>query len=248
VRYFFRVEYDGTRFGGWQRQPNALSIQELLENAFSIALRSQISVTGAGRTDAGVHAKSQGAHFDFEGEIDLRRCELSINALLPSEVAIYKLQKVDNNFHARFCAVNRRYRYQMCLKKRPLLYKRVWMIYHEIDFEKIRENLHFIKGTHDFAVFCASGSDTESTICKVKNVSLENEGDLIVFTIEADRFIYKMVRSIVGTLIDIGRGKINSTIAEIISCKDRSFAGITAPPFGLVLEQVDYPGVDCETK
>ena len=244
MRYFFRVEYDGTRFGGWQRQPNALSIQELLENAFSIALRSQINVTGAGRTDAGVHAKAQGVHFDFDGEIELRKCELSVNALLPSEIAIYRLQKVDNNFHARFSAVNRRYKYQMCFRKRPLFNKRVWMIYYEIDFEKIRDNLRFITGIHDFAVFCASGSDTESTICNVRKVSLENEGDLLVFTIEADRFIYKMVRSIVGTLMDIGRGKINSTMAEIIECKDRIRAGNTAPPFGLILEQVDYPGVD----
>lgn len=244
MRYFFRVEYDGSRFGGWQRQPNALSIQEILENAFSVVLRSQISVTGAGRTDAGVHAKAQGAHFDFENEIDLRKCELSVNALLPSEVAIYNLQCVDSNFHARFSAINRRYRYQMCVRKRPLLYKRVWMVFYEIDVEKIRENLRFLTGTHDFKVFCASGSDTESTICKVKNVSLENEGDLLVFTIEADRFIYKMVRSIVGTLIDIGRGKISSTMAEIISAKDRKFAGTTAPPFGLILEQVDYSGVD----
>lgn len=244
MRYFFRVEYDGSRFGGWQRQPNAVSIQELLERAFTIALRVPIVVTGAGRTDAGVHARGQGVHFDCDRELDLRKCELSVNALLTPEVAIYGLRKVSSSFHARFSATSRLYSYRICPRKRPLLFKRVWMMYYDVDYEKVRENMEHLKGEHDFKAFCASGSESGTTVCLVRKVSLDSEGDLLVFTIEANRFIYKMVRSVMGTLIDIGRGKLNSTMAEIIESKDRRRVGTTAPPFGLTLDFVEYAEVD----
>ncbi len=243
MRYFFRVEYDGSRFGGWQRQPNAVTIQELLEKAFETALRVPVSIVGAGRTDAGVHAKGQGAHLDIENPVDIRRCECSINALLPSEIAIYNLQQVSDSFHARYSAISRRYEYLMCTRKRPLNMKKTWMLFYDVDWGQVRKNLQFLKGTHDFTSFCASGSEAPSNICTVKNVSLEDEQGFIKFTIEADRFIYKMVRTIVGTLIEIGRGKIKLSMQEIIAAKNRELAGETAPPFGLFLENVFYPGV-----
>lgn len=242
MRYFFRIEYDGSRHGGWQRQPNTVSIQELIENALKTVLRVPVEITGAGRTDAGVHAKGQAAHFDFDGELDIRRVELSLNAVLPCEVAVYNMSRVTDAFHARFSAVSRSYKYYMCLRKRPLLYKRVWMIYNDVNWETVRKNCDYLLGKHDFSTFCASGAGSDNTFCNVKKALIEKQDDLYVFTIEADRFIYKMVRSVVGSLIDIGRGRFTSTLGEIIQSKDRFRAGSTAPPYGLVLENVKYPG------
>mgnify|MGYP000856279988 FL=1 len=243
MRYFFRVEYDGSKYGGWQRQPNAVTIQELLENAFETALRVPVSITGAGRTDAGVHAKGQGAHLDVEKPVDIRRCECSINALLPREIAIYNLQQVNDSFHARYSAISRRYVYRMCTRKRPLSFQRAWFLFYGVNWDLVRDNLQFLEGTHDFTSFCASGSETPNNICTIKKVSLEDEQGFIQFTIEADRFIYKMVRTIVGTLIEIGRGKLKLSIKDIIAAKNRVLAGETAPPFGLFLENVFYPGI-----
>jgi tRNA pseudouridine38-40 synthase len=241
VRYFFRVEYDGTSYGGWQRQPNAVSIQEKLEHAFGVALRTTINITGAGRTDAGVHGRGQGVHFDCDKELDLSRLELSVNAILPHEISIYNLCKVDNAFHARFSAVSRRYKYTMCLRKMPLLYKRVWMIFTNVDWDLVKQNASHLLGRHDFETFCASGATSDNTFCTVTGASLDKIDESIVFTIEADRFIYRMVRSVVGTLIDIGRGKINLSMEEIITSRDRKLAGSTAPACGLVLDYVKYP-------
>jgi tRNA pseudouridine38-40 synthase len=247
VRFFFRVEYDGTNFGGWQHQDNAPSIQDALELAFSTALRVPCRVTGAGRTDAGVHAKAQGAHIDIDNTAapqDLRACELSVNALLPPAIAVYRLQRVGDDFNARFSAVSRRYRYNLCPRKRPLLFKRVWMVFYDVNWELVQAMLPSLSGTHDFSAFCASGSGTAHARCTVTHASLEREGDLRVFTIEANRFVYTMVRSIVGTLVDIGRGRLTGTLADIIASKDRCRAVMTAPACGLVLEHVFYPGVD----
>lgn len=246
MRYFFRVEYDGTGYSGWQRQRNASSVQAALESAFTVATRrGGCSVIGAGRTDAGVHALGQGAHIDFDTALDDERgCELSVNALLPPDVALYGLRRVGDDFHARYSAVSRRYRYQMCFRKRPLLHKRVWMLFYQIDWHRVAGELPAICGTHDFSTFCASGSSSRHNRCTVSSARLHDEGDLKIFTIEADRFVYSMVRSLVGTLIDIGRGRISDTMADIIGSRDRKRAGSTAPACGLTLEQVFYKDVD----
>ena len=241
MRYFLRVEYDGTIFGGWQNQPNVVSVQEVLEKALSVALRKQVQITGAGRTDAGVHATAQAVHFDFDDPIDLNKVQLSLNALLPREVAVYNFTSVDPSFHARFSAIARQYKYYLCLRKKPLLLKRVWMVYSKVDWDLVRKNSTDLLGKHDFTSFRASGAGSDNAVCTVKKISFDEVGECLVFTIEADRFIYKMVRTIVGTLIDIGRGRLSSTMAEIIASRDRSRAGSTAPPFGLVLDRVTYP-------
>lgn len=244
MKYFFRVEYDGTGFGGWQRQKNAFSIQEALEKAFSTAVRRPCRVTGAGRTDAGVHARAQGAHLETEAEIDIRETERSVNALLPPAVAVYRLQPAGEKFHARFSALSRRYCYYMCQRKRPLLFKRVWMVFYEVDWKRVREECASLVGAHDFSAFCASGSGARHARCQVTRADLSAEGDLKVFTIEADRFVYMMVRSLAGTLIDIGRGRITAPIAGILASRDRKRAGATAPACGLVLDNVLYEGVE----
>jgi tRNA pseudouridine38-40 synthase len=244
MRYFFRVEYDGTNFGGWQIQTNAKSIQQTLSDAFGIVTRSPCAVTGAGRTDAGVHARAQGAHVDIDAPIEIARCERSVNAVLPAGICVYGMRQVDGTFHARYSAVRRRYKYYLAGRKRPLLYKRVWMVFQDIDWDKVQRNATQLAGKHDFAAFCASGTSTENTVCTVYDVHLSQEGGIRVFSISADRFIYKMVRSIVGTLIDIGRGRLDTTIETIVAGRDRKSAGETAPACGLVLDYVEYAGIN----
>lgn len=244
MRYFFRVEYDGTRYGGWQRQNNAPTIQDALETAFCIVLRASCRIVGAGRTDAGVHARSQGAHIETEKVINPSAVELSVNALLPADIAVYHLQQVGENFHARYSALSRRYRYFLCPRKRPLLFKRVWMLFYPIDWSKVESSARLLCGDHDFSTFCAAGSGARHARCTVTHASLTTENDLMVFTIEANRFVYTMVRSIMGTLIDIGRGRITDSMADLLAAKDRDRAGMTAPACGLVLDKVFYEGVD----
>lgn len=240
MRYFFRIEYDGSRFGGWQIQPNTVTIQQKLQEAFSTVLRTPVKITGAGRTDAGVHARAQGAHFDYNKEIDPRTCTKSVNALLPSDIAVYNLCRVEDSFHARYSAFSRRYCYYFSSRKRPLFNKQVWIINCNIDWNRIEQNIRYLEGTHDFSSFRVSGYNNDNAVCTVNTVSFEQDNDNCIFTIEANRFIYKMVRSIVGTLIDIGREKCNSSLDNILALKDRRFAGMTAPPNGLVLENVQY--------
>ena len=242
MRYFFRVEYDGTPFGGWQRQPHKVTVQQKLEEVLAIVLQNPVEVIGAGRTDAGVHGAAQGAHFDSPKTVDEKKCELSVNALLPHTIAIYNLRLVDDSFHARFSAQLRRYRYQISERKRPLLTKRVWMIHCKVDWDLVRRNAEQLLGTHDFSSFCSSGCGTDNMVCTVSKAEFVYQGGVHVFTIEANRFIYKMVRSITGTLIDIGRGYLKTSVAELLNIKDRTKSGQTAPPSGLVLDFVGYPG------
>jgi tRNA pseudouridine38-40 synthase len=244
MRYFFRVEYDGTAYGGWQHQTTTPSIQDALEHAFSTVVRAPCCVTGAGRTDAGVHAKAQGAHIDASGPLDTRLCEHSVNALLPPDIAVCKLQRVDDAFHARFSALSRVYRYRICGSKRPLLYNRAWPVFYEIDWDRARRETAQLCGEHDFSAFCSSGSGVAHARCTVSRASIATEDDCTVFTIEANRFVYNMVRSIVGTLVDIGRGHLQTSMTAILASGKRESAGLTAPACGLTLEQVTYQGVD----
>jgi tRNA pseudouridine38-40 synthase len=244
MRYFFRVEYDGTGYGGWQVQTNARSVQQELSNAFSMVTRSSCVVTGAGRTDAGVHARAQGAHVDIDVPVETGKCEISVNAVLPPDIGIYGMRLVDASFHARFSAVRRSYRYYLADRKRPLLYKKVWMVFHDVDWDRVERNIPFLPGTHDFSAFCSSNTSTENMVCTVHEASLSAKDGLRVFSISANRFIYKMVRSIVGTLIDIGRGRLDATIDAIIAGRDRCSVGETAPACGLVLDYVEYDGIE----
>jgi tRNA pseudouridine38-40 synthase len=238
------VEYDGTGYGGWQHQKNTPSIQDALESAFSTVIRAPCRVTGAGRTDAGVHAKAQGAHIDAAAPLDIRVCEHSVNALLPPAIAVYNMQPVDGSFHARFSAVSRAYRYRICGRKRPLLFNRAWPVFYAIDWDRVKKETAALCGVHDFTAFCSSGSGVAHARCTVLGASFEKKGDGAVFTIEANRFVYNMVRTLTGTLVDMGRGRIAASMTDILAGKDRGIAGITAPACGLTLEKVTYQGVD----
>jgi len=245
VRYFFRVEYDGTRFCGWQYQPNGISVQQLIDEALTIILRTPCVVVGAGRTDAGVHARAQGAHFDAPEEIDAARVTKSLNALLPNDIAVYGMTPVRPDFHARYSAVSRQYKYYFSEKKTPLNFKRAWPIYYPIDWGLVEREAASICGSHDFTAFCSSGADSDNKVCSVTRAAFSiNENGMRVFTIEANRFIYKMVRSLVGTLVDMGRGRLGGAMESIIGSRNRSLVGETAPACGLVLERVAYPPED----
>jgi tRNA pseudouridine38-40 synthase len=242
MRYFFRVEYDGTRYCGWQSQPVGVSVQQLIEEALTVALRAPCPVVGAGRTDAGVHARGQGAHFDAPGAVDAERLTASVNALLPPDIAVYGMAPARPDFHARYCAVSRRYIYYFSGRKSPLWHNRAWRAQYPIDWGRVALEAKSIVGRHDFTAFCASGADSRDRVCEVSRAELSPlGGGMTAFTVEADRFVYKMVRSLVGTLVDIGRGRLDASLGSILASRDRGLAGETAPAWGLVLEWVGYP-------
>ncbi|MDR3013201.1 MAG: tRNA pseudouridine(38-40) synthase TruA [Chitinispirillales bacterium] len=247
MRYFFRIEYNGARFGGWQNQPNRISVQQLIEEALTVVLRAPCAIVGAGRTDAGVHARAQGAHFDIPAGVDAdgvdtHRLTASLNALLPRDIAVYGMVPVAPDFHARFSASSRRYKYYITTRKTPLSCEKAWMILFPVDWGRVGGEMECLSGPRDFTAFCSSRADSKSMMCDIRFADLSINGDTVIFTIEANRFIYKMVRSLVGTLVDIGRGRLSDTLDAIIESKDRKRAGETAPACGLVLEEVFYGG------
>lgn len=241
MRYFCRVEYVGTEYAGWQIQNEQDSIQSELERAFSLVARTPSKVVGAGRTDTGVHAKGQGMHIDLPLLENPKNFVNSINSVLPNDIAIYNFQEVVDTFHARYSAIERCYKFYLIETKKPLWNNRAYHITFPINWNIVTRNIPYLIGTHDFTSFCASGSSTKSKICTVNSANLEKKnGTIYIFTIRANRFVYKMVRSIMGTLLDIGRGKITESLNTIINSKNRAIVGQTAPPHGLVLDYVTY--------
>jgi tRNA pseudouridine38-40 synthase len=244
VRCFCRVEYVGSAYCGWQIQNEKNSIQATLENAFSIATRAACEVVGAGRTDAGVHARGQGMHVDIPDGTPVGRLQVAVNAILPHDIAIYNMQQVPQSFHARYSALSRSYRYSIIHRKMPLLKGKALILSIPMDWDLIAASIPHLRGKHDFSTFCAADFKKENKVCTVLDASLKQKGDCTFFSITADRFIYKMVRSIVGTLIGIGRGKIGTPFEQIMLSKDRRQAGPTALACGLSLEYVTYTEVE----
>ena len=243
MRIFSRVEYDGAPFCGWQIQPDAKSVQSELQKAISQIVGQEIQITGAGRTDAGVHARNQGFHFDIPNDksYDFDKFSYQINSALPQTIAIFNMQKVSDDFHARFSAVERIYHYYISLKKNPLSFNNSVFFGYKIDLNVIRTELKSIIGVHSFESFCSSNNQLDNFFCTVNSAEIvKTNDDSFYIKIAANRFLYNMVRSIVGTLIDISRGKRRTTLLDIIAKKNRKFAGTTAPAKGLVLEWVGY--------
>jgi len=245
VRYFFRVEFDGTNYAGWQIQPGEKTVQGALNDACRVLTRQSCSVVGAGRTDAGVHARRMGCHVDIDGEnLESQNTIRSLNGLLPADIAVSEFRPVSDLCHARYSACMRSYRYYFTEQKKPLWQGRVWDIRkYTIDWDLFSEEMKLLHGTHDCSAFCAAGTETVNMECDISFVSLEkNNDDLYVFTIQANRFVYRMVRSIVGTLIDISRGyKTKVSIEDILKSGNRKNIGVVAPAAGLVLDDVIYP-------
>lgn len=243
-RYFCRVEYDGAAFSGWQVQPDQVTVQSELEKALATIARTPVQTICGGRTDAGVHGRGQSVHFDLDDEIDCRRFQKGINALLPSTVSVYDLKLVSPEFHARFSATKREYLYTITTRKSPLMDKRSALVTYPMDWDRVVKEVACLKGTHVFTSFCAVGYYSDNHECTVETAEITFPSDgVVVLRISANRFVYKMVRTIVGTLIDMGRGKIKQSMAEVIASQNRELAGHTAPAKGLVFEMVHYDDV-----
>jgi tRNA pseudouridine38-40 synthase len=243
-RYIITLSYNGARFSGWQVQPNAISIQQCIEKELSVLLRREIRIIGAGRTDAGVHAHFMAAHFDIEEEIPNTALIIKkLNSMLSKDIAIRDIFPVGEEFHARFSALSRTYEYRVSSVKNPFNYERVcFMSLTGMDFKKMNEACDVLYEYEDFTSFSKLHTDVKTNNCRIYSAKWEDEGDVWVFRIKADRFLRNMVRAIAGTMFDIGRGKITvEDFRHIIEAKDRCRAGSSAAACGLSLTDIEYP-------
>jgi len=245
-RYFIRLAYDGTRYHGWQRQKNALSVQQILEESMSMMLREAVKLTGAGRTDTGVHAKEYYSHFDTNREIrrpELQKLVFKLNSYLDPDIVIHDIFPVSEHTHARFSASSRTYKYYITTRKNPFRNKFTHFFFGRIDVDLMNQGADIILQYDDFTSFSKVDTDTKTNICKISRAFWEWEGEELVFTITANRFLRNMVRSIVGTLLDIGTGKLSlAELKMVIESKNRANAGDSVPACGLILYSIDYPG------
>jgi tRNA pseudouridine38-40 synthase len=245
-KYKLTLAYDGTAYSGWQIQNNAVSIQSLLEEALSTILRAPTPVVASGRTDAGVHAKGQVAHFTSETTPDLKKLHLSLNGILPDDIRILSIEEASPDFHARYGAVSKEYHYHLHLERTTDPFKRLYA-YHDyspLDLEKMKQAASYFIGTHDFTTFAneaSKGSAAKNPVRTITRLTICNEPGGIRLEFEGDGFLYKMVRNITGTLLDVARGKIAvESIPELFEAKNRSVAPPAAPSRGLFLVKVNY--------
>ncbi len=243
MRYFIYFAYDGTNYSGWQVQPNAITVQAVFNKSISTVLRSEIEVVAAGRTDAGVHAKELVAHFDVEKEIENKAFFLyKMNSLLPKDIAVHKLKRVNDDAHARFDAISRKYEYHIITQKDVFLENYAMRIHQDLDFELMNQVTEILFQYTDFTSFSKLHTDVKTNNCVIKYAKWEKMTDRWIFKIKADRFLRNMVRAIVGTLLDVGRKKITiEDFKKIIEAKDRCRAGASVPAKALFLVNVDYP-------
>lgn len=241
MRYFIEFSYNGSTFFGYQIQPNEISVQEELEKALSTLLRSEIKTTGAGRTDTGVHAKKMFAHFDWEGALQ-ENLVYQLNSFLPPSIAVQRIFPVKEEMHARFSATYRTYKYYISLEKNPFSEKMAWQYWRNtLDVQKMNEACKILFEYEDFGSFARVGADNKTNLCKIYTAEWEQNGNELVFTISADRFLRNMVRAIVGTMVDIGRGKLKvEDLRKVIESQNRSEAGSSAPAHALFLVDVGY--------
>ncbi len=243
-RYFIYLAYNGTRYCGWQNQPNGISVQQCIEETLSTVLCRDISIVGAGRTDAGVHARMMIAHFEIPEAIgNTILLTGKLNNMLSKDIVVYKIVPVAEDAHARFGALSRTYEYMISDKKNPFSYEYVCrMPLQKIDFEAMNEACAVLFDYSDFTSFSKSHTDVKTNLCRIYRAGWKKEGDIWVFTIKADRFLRNMVRAIVGTLLDVGRSKISiDDFRKIIEARDRRRAGMSVPAEGLALIDIEYP-------
>ena len=242
MRYFVTFAYDGSRYHGWQIQPNGDSLQHQLQRGLSLLLRCDIIVTGAGRTDAGVHARMMVAHFDYQGEIDGRQLAYKLNKLLPRDIAVERVERVDDDLHARFSATSRMYRYYLHTQKNPFLSNTSCEIHYHLDFNKMNEAARVLMEYDDFGAFCKAHADVKTTLCDVTVAEWHQTSPTTwYFEIRANRFLRNMVRAVVGTLIEVGRGRVTiDDFRKIVEGKKRTEAGESMPAHALFLEDITY--------
>ncbi|WP_421940913.1 tRNA pseudouridine(38-40) synthase TruA [Pedobacter sp.] len=243
-RYFIQIAYDGTLYHGWQTQPNAVAVQELLDKAMSTYFRQPVETLGCGRTDTGVHATVFFAHFDLTdvAESKVVTAIAGINALLPYQIAAQKIIPVLPEAHARFDATARAYKYYVHFQKDPFKLNRSWLLKDQLDVDKMNQAANTLFGFTDFSAFSKSNTQTFTNNCKIMEARFEIVEDGLVFNIKADRFLRNMVRAIMGTLVRVGKGEIDvEDFKQIIASKNRSKAGQSVPACGLYLVKVEYP-------
>ena len=242
MRYFVWFGYDGAAYHGWQIQPNGNSVQEELQRGLSTLLREEISVTGAGRTDAGVHARVMVAHFDTEKTLDCRQLAYKLNRLLPQDIAVDRVEQVSDDLHARFSATSRTYHYYIHTRKDPFRRAYSCEMHYDLDFAKMNEAGRILTTYEDFGAFCKAHSDVKTTLCQVTKAEwIQTSDSSWYFEITANRFLRNMVRAVVGTLIDVGRGKLTlDDFRKVIEGKQRSEAGESMPANALFLEEIVY--------
>ena len=243
MRFFVSLSYDGSRYHGWQVQPNGISVQEELQRGLSLLLRRDILVTGAGRTDAGVHARMMVAHFDIaENEPDCRQLAYKLNKLLPKDIAIQKIERVADDMHARFSAIARTYYYYIHQFKSPFLRHYSCEMHYQLDFALMNEAARMLLDYEDFGAFCKSHADVKTTLCHVTKAEWRCVGEgQWLFEITANRFLRNMVRAVVGTLIEVGRGRMSiDDFRKVVEGKRRTDAGESMPANALFLERIDY--------
>lgn len=242
MRYFIQFSYFGKAYHGWQYQPNAISVQEVLENALSTLLRQKIELVGAGRTDSGVHAREMFAHFDLEELGERGELVSRLNAFLPTDIAIGEIHPMIEGAHARFDASSRTYQYWIVREKDPFQVDSAHFVGHSLDMDAMNQAARSLLGRRDFECFSKSNSDVGTFVCDLRHARWEAGDDRWVFTITADRFLRNMVRAIVGTLLEVGAGKRQvGDMQSLLDGKDRSRAGVSVPAKGLYLTEVRYP-------
>lgn len=241
MRYFIEFSYHGENYFGYQIQPNDISVQEELEKALSTILREEIKTTGAGRTDTGVHAKKMFAHFDTEQNLS-EKLSYQLNSFLPPDISVKRIFQVKDDVHARFDATYRTYEYYISLEKNPFTQNSAWQHWRRpLDVDMMNEACKILFEYEDFESFAKIGGDNKTNLCKIYKAEWEQNGGELKFTISANRFLRNMVRAIVGTMVEIGSGKMNpEDLHKVITAKERNAAGTSAPAHGLFLVDVGY--------
>lgn len=246
MRYFLYLSYNGARYSGWQTQPNATTVQQTIEQALSTVLRHSCPILGAGRTDAGVHARQMVAHLDLDiAPRDASRLLERLNRLLPADIALHRILPMRKEAHARFSAVARTYRYYVTLGKDAFAHDKMLRLYHTLDFDAMNRAASLLPSFTDFTSFSKLHTDVKTNNCEVQYARWEVHplhSEQYIFTITADRFLRNMVRAIVGTLFQVGKGQMSEAeFVRVIEAKDRCRAGSSAPGHALFLEEVVYP-------
>lgn len=242
MRYFIHLAYDGTNYHGWQTQPNAISVQSEIERCLSTVLREKTPIVGAGRTDTGVHARRMAAHFNTLLDIDCQQLAFRLNRILPPDISIYSIEPVADDMHARFSAIARTYHYYIHTCKSPFNRRYSLETHYNLNFDEMNRAGEYLTTISDFASFCKAGSDNKTTICDVRVARwVEYEPGCWYFEITADRFLRNMVRAVVGTLVDVGRGRLTfEQFKDVVSSHKRTEARESMPAHALFLENVAY--------
>jgi len=242
LRYFIELSYNGKAYHGWQYQPNAISVQEVIEDALSKLLKEKLSIVGAGRTDAKVHAKQMFAHFESNETFSIENLKFKMNSFLPKDIAIHDIFEVNNKAHARFDALSRTYNYRISIRKNVFEYDQSYYLRHGLDIDKMNAASKILFEYENFKCFSRSNTDVKTYNCTIMKASWVIEGGELIFTIRANRFLRNMVRAIVGTMIEVGLGKMEvSNLHEIIKSHDRTKAGASVPGHALYLTKIEYP-------